>query len=207
MPNYKLTYFDFDGGRGESARIAFHMGAIAFDDDRVSFAQFSAMRASTPFNALPVLWIDGAPVSQSNAINRYVGKLAGLYPEDTLQALYCDEAMDAVEDLGLHIGLTIGLKDAALKEAREKLVEGRLPTYVRGLDRLLERGGGQYFADGRMTVADLKAFVQIRTFKRGTLDHIPAHLVDELAPALSKHHDRVANDPRVVAYYAKRAAQ
>src|SRR2546429_4863078 len=30
MPKLKLTYFDFDGGRGEPARLALHIGGIAF---------------------------------------------------------------------------------------------------------------------------------------------------------------------------------
>jgi hypothetical protein len=55
MPRYKLTYFDFDGGRGEPIRIAFHAAGIAFEDHRLNFAQFSEMRQSTPFNSLPVL--------------------------------------------------------------------------------------------------------------------------------------------------------
>ena len=51
------------------------------------------------FNSVPVLEIDGKAVTQSNAMNRYVGKMAGMYPTDELQALYCDEVMDAIEDL------------------------------------------------------------------------------------------------------------
>ena len=57
---------------------------------------------------------------------RYVGKMAGLYPEDQRQALYCDEAMGAVEDL-LHQSVgSFGLEGDELKEAREKLTDGWL---------------------------------------------------------------------------------
>ncbi len=90
-----------------------------------------------------------------------------------------------------------------LKKAREELVEGRLATYIKGLDGLLARGGGQYFADGRMTVADLKVFVETRNLAKGTLDHVPTDIVEKLAPALAEHRDRIANDPRVVAYSAR----
>ena len=31
MPSYKLTYFDFAGGRGEPIRIALHAAGVAFD--------------------------------------------------------------------------------------------------------------------------------------------------------------------------------
>lgn len=203
MARYKLSYFDFDGGRGEPVRLAFHFGGIAFDDHRVGFQDFGALRGKLRFNALPVLEIDGVAVTQSNAMCRYVGKLAGLYPEDAMQALYCDEALDAVEDISQKIDPTIGLKGAALLEARQQLVAGALSTHVKGMGELLARGGGSFFADGRITVADLKAFVQTRWLTRGALDHVPTDLVARLAPALVEHQARIAQDPRVVAYYAR----
>lgn len=94
MSDYKLTYFDFDGGRGEPIRIAFHIAGLAFEDNRISFPEFSEMRRGVRFNSLPVLEIDDAAITQSNALSRYVGKVTGLYPADHLQALYCDEVPD-----------------------------------------------------------------------------------------------------------------
>ncbi|EDM64598.1 hypothetical protein PE36_09853, partial [Moritella sp. PE36] len=99
MPKYKLTYFDIDGGRAEPLRIAFHTAGINFEDKRISFPEFGEMRSDTRFNSVPVLDIDGAQITQSNAISRYVGKMGGLYPADDLQALYCDEVLDALEDI------------------------------------------------------------------------------------------------------------
>lgn len=203
MTRFKLTYFDIDGGRGESIRLALHIGGIEFEDVRLTGSDFRQERQSFRFHALPVLEIDGRQITQSTALVRYVGKLAGLYPTDDLQALYCDEAMDAVEDLSHAIGRTFGLQDDALKQARADLVEGRLTTYVKGLDGLLARGGGQFFGAGRMTVADLKVFVATRSLAKGVLDHVPTDIVEGLAPALAEHRDRVANDPRVMAYYAR----
>jgi len=203
MNQFKLIYFDFDGGRAESIRLAFHIGGIDFEDVRLKFPEFREAQPSFRFHALPVLEIDSQPITQSNAHLRYVGKLAGLYPTDDLQALYCDEAMGAVEDVGHAVGKTLGLQGDALKQAREEFVQGRLATYIKGLDELLARGGGQFFADGRMTVADLKVFVETRTLAKGTLDHVPTNIVEELAPALAEHRERIANDPRVVAYYAR----
>jgi glutathione S-transferase len=205
VPNYKLSYFDFNGGRGESVRIAFHAAGIKFEDDRLTFQEFSAMRHNTRFNSLPVLEIDGKQVTQTNAMLRYVGKLGGLYPDDDMQALYCDEVLGAVENLSHHIGRTIGLQGDELREAREKLVEGWLPIFLRGLDSLLTRGGGQYFVDNRLTVADLKVFVQTGWLMSGALDHVPQDFVQQVAPALVSHRERLVADPTVVAYYASRA--
>ena len=204
MSSYKLTYFDFDGGRAEPIRIAFHAAGIDFEDNRISFPEFGEMRQSTRFNSVPLLEIDGAEVTQSNALSRYVGKMAGLYPEDDLQALYCDEVLGALEDLIHYIVQTFGLQDEELRLAREKLVDGWLSVYLRGLDQLLARGGGEYFADNGLTVADLKSFVQTRSLRSGNLDYVPTDLVQRLAPGLVEHQERIESDPRVVAYYATR---
>ena len=79
MAKLKLTYFDFDGGRGEPARLALHIAGIAFEDHRIAGQDWPAFRDRTPFLAMPILEVDGQRITQSNSINRYIGKLAGLY--------------------------------------------------------------------------------------------------------------------------------
>ncbi len=204
MTNIKLTYFDFDGGRAEPVRIALHHGGIAFEDDRISFPEFAEMRTTTRFNSVPTMEIGGTIVTQTNAMLRYVGKQVGLYPEDDLQAFFCDEPMEAIEDLLHRIVSTFGLEGDELKAAREELAAGWITTFLKGLDELLVRGGGEYFADKRLTVADLKVFVQMRSLENGTLDHVPTDIVEQVAPALAAHRDRIAADPVVTAYYATR---
>ena len=205
MPSYKLTYFNFDGGRGEPIRIALHAAGIEFEDERLSFEQFGDMRLGTPFNALPVLSIDDADVTQTNSLLRYVGKMANLYPTDDLQALYCDEVMSVLEDINHKVGQTLFLQGEELRVAREKLADGWLPVFLKGLDSLLARGGGEYFADNQLTVADLKAFVQVSSLRSGLLDHVPTDLVDRLAPALVEHQSRIEAEARVTAYYTSRS--
>ena len=46
--------------------------------------------------------------------------------------------------------------------------------------------GGQYFADGRLTVADLKVFVWIRHLTSGQLDHVPVDLPDQAPVRLAQ---------------------
>jgi len=206
MAKLKLTYFDFDGGRGEPARLALHIGGIAFEDHRIAGKDWPAFRDNTPFLALPTLEVDGHVVSQSNSINRYVGKLTGLYPKDDWQAFLCDEVMDAAEDISTRIAQTIDLPEDAKKKAREKLATGHITRYLEQLQARLKAAGGEYFADQRLTVADLKVFMLIRWLRSGVLDHIPKDLVDRVAPQLVKHYERVANHPKVAEYYQRRKA-
>jgi glutathione S-transferase len=204
MSKIVLTYFDFDGGRGEPARLALHIGGIAFEDRRVGMQDWPTLRDKMPFQAMPLLEADGNSVAQSNTIIRYVGKLAGLYPKDDWQAALCDEIMDASEDIGSRIGGTMQLADDAKKKARETLAAGAITRHLEQLAVRLKNGGGEYFVDKRLTVADLKVFGLVRWLRSGALDHIPKDLVDRVAPALVQHNERVASNPKIAAYYAAR---
>ena len=206
MAKLKLTYFDFDGGRGEPARLALYLGGVAFEDQRIAGKDWPAFRGKTPFLAMPMLEVDGTVVSQSNSINRYVGRLTDLYPVDAWQALLCDEVMDAAEDIGTRIGNTIDLAGDAKREARERLAAGHITHYLEQLQARLTAAGGEYFADRRLTVADLKIFMLVRWLRSGALDHIPKDLVDRVAPLLVKHFERVAGHPKIVEYYRRRKA-
>lgn len=203
MPQLKLTYFDFHGGRAEPARLAMHIGAIAFEDHRFTFPEFAEVRKATPFGQVPTLHVDGTVVTQSDAIIRYVGKLAGLYPVDAYQALLCDEVMCVVEDATVRLVPSFRMTGDEQKEARFALVNGSMPVYLRWLQSQLMAHGGEYFAGNRLTVADLKVFVDVRGLNSGRLDHVPTDLVEKVAPALNAHMERIANMPAVLQYYAK----
>ena len=206
MPKLKLTYFDFDGGRGEPARLALHVGGIAFEDHRIPGPEWPKHRDTMPFRTMPVLQADGKVLTQSNTINRYVGRLAGLYPKDDWQATLCDEIMDATEDIGSRIGATIAMADDHKKKAREALAADLLPRHLETLDAKLKANGGEYFADKRLTVADLKVFMLVRWLRSGVLDHIPKDIVDRNAPLLVKHFERVSGHPKIMEYYQRRKA-
>ncbi len=207
MDKIKLTYFDFSGGRTEPARLAFHLGGIPFEDDRFAPADFPQVRKATPLNQVPVLQIGERVVTQSDAITRYAGKLAGLYPQDELQALLCDEVMGGLEDVIVKIAATLGMKGDELKAAREALARDALPRYLRWLAGQLASHGGAFFADNRLTIADLKALVVLRWVSSGVLDHIPTDIVATVAPTLVDYVRRIGETPAIAQYYQARAGR
>lgn len=206
MDKLKLTYFDFSGGRAEPARLALHIGGIPFEDYRFAFGEFPEVRKTTPLHQVPTLHINEVQVTQSDAITRYVGRLAGLYPDDALQALFCDEILSALEDINTTLGATFVMKGDALKTAREALMADQLPRYLRWMQSQLESHGGEYFADSRLTVADLKALVILRWLGSGKLDHIPTDLVKTVAPKLAVYVERIGATPAIVQYYGMQSA-
>jgi glutathione S-transferase len=202
MPKIVLTYFDFDSSRGEVARLVMRVGGIEFEDKRIARSDWPALRDKMPYQALPELEVDGKVLAQSNTINRYLGKLAGLYPKDDWQAALVDEVMDAVEDISTRIGSTFSLAGEARQKAREALAAGSLAHFLRQFEARLKAGGGEWFVENRLTIADLKCYLFVRWLKTGVLDHIPADIVEQHAPLLAKHSERVENYPQVAAYYA-----
>ena len=204
MNTLKLTYFDFSGGRAEPARLALHIGGISFEDYRFAPADFAEVRKTTPLNQVPTLHVNDVQVTQSDAITRYAGKLAGMYPEDAFQALLCDEVLGALEDVNIGIGATFRMTGDELKNARETLAAGLLSKYLRWLEHQLESHGGQFFADKRLTIADLKAFVILRWLSSGKLDHVPVDLINRTAPKLRDYMNRIAGLPAIAQYYANR---
>jgi glutathione S-transferase len=203
MTQLKLSYFDFHGGRAEPARLALAVGGIAFEDHRFAFPEFAEVRAATPFGQVPTLTVDGVMVTQSDAITRYAGKLAGLYPADAYQALLCDEVMSVVEDATIRLSPTFRMTGDAQKEARLALVNHAMPVYLAWLQARLLAQGGEFFADNRLTVADLKVFVDVNGLNSGRLDHVPTDLVEQVAPALNAHLKRIAQTPAIGKYYAQ----
>jgi glutathione S-transferase len=199
----KITYFDNHGGRAEPTRIALTAAGIPFTDERVQFKDWLPMKASTLLGSLPVIEVDGQKLTQSNAINRWAGRLAGLYPEDAWQAAQCDEICDIVEHLSVVMGPSFGMKGDEQKRERERLAEVAIPMYVSGLGKRLAERGGVWFAAGQFTIADLKVADLVRMLTSGRLDHIPVDLVERVSPAVVEHRQRVLAEPRVKAYYAK----
>jgi glutathione S-transferase len=85
-------------------------------------------------------------------------------------------------------------------------VASHLTRYLDQLQAKLTAAGGEYFADRRLTVADLKVAMLIRWLRSGVLDHVPKDLVDTVAPQLVKHFERVVSHPKVAEYYQRRKA-
>lgn len=193
-PKLKLTYFDFEG-RGEPARLIMTMGQLEFEDERIAIDHWQQHKPSMPLGVVPVLTVDDRQVTQSNSINRYLGKLAGLYPEDTLQALLCDEVMDAVDDVIAKILPSFEMEEAEKKLAREEWLEGPLTQHLTWLDKQLQTAGGRYFADHSLTIADLKVMVWIKSLKTGSVDYIPADCVEQRAPRILTHYRAISRHP------------
>jgi glutathione S-transferase len=108
----KLTYFDI-AGLAEAIRLACFVGGLEFEDERLNFEQFAKLKDTFPFKQVPILTInENIVVAQSNAILRYVGNLASLYPKnDILEAAFVDQILAHLYDFGTYVRPTYGIQD------------------------------------------------------------------------------------------------
>ena len=195
----RLRYFPFPG-RAAAIRDALRIGRVAFDDIHVQPDRFQEQKVAgeLPFGSLPVLDVETrggtSSAAQSNAILRFAGRLAGLYPiVDPVRALKVDEALDLGEDLYHVIAPSIAEQDAERRLAMRKvLAEATLPRWVGFLERLLVANGRTGFVVGdTLTVADLKLYWVADKLSNGTLDGIPKSLLDGF-PAVTAWRKNVA---------------
>lgn len=205
-PALKLTYFDAPG-RAESVRVALSLAGLPFEDARVDFGGFMALKAAggLPLGSVPVLEVDGVAMTQTGAMLRYVARLGApeLYPTDPMAAFVVDSALDTFNDtLSNALLPSLFERDAAKKLAmRADFVAGPMGHAFRYVEGLIARSGGPFLVGAELSIADLVIANQIRAIESGVLDGIGPEtlasypLLRGLSVAYTAH-------PRVVAHYA-----
>jgi glutathione S-transferase len=201
MAKPKLIYFDAPVSRGEECRLALHVAGVDFEDMRIKFETWPALKPQTPYGSLPVLEMPGQPpLAQTNAILVLIGRRHGLHPADDLEAARHEAMMQHVEDLRAAVGPTLRLKDPEKKAAREALAAQELPAWAQAAEKNIS--AVPFFGGAKLNVVDLKLHMAVRWFSGGKVDHIPATIFAGY-PKLMRVHDAVRDHPGVKSWYAK----
>ncbi len=210
MPQLRLTYFD-SPGRAEPLRVALSLAKIPFEDRRLKFAEFMALkqRGAFPLGSVPVLEVDGRPIVQTAAMLRYVAHLAGggMYPSDAREALLVDTVVDTLNDTVSHALLpSLFERDLEKKlEMRRALLAGPLTLALRYLEGLVAESTGPFVTGATLTIADILLGITVQQYRSGTLDGLGPEVL-EAYPRLRALGDAYAAHPGVVAYHNRGAA-
>jgi glutathione S-transferase len=201
MAKPKLIYFDAPVSRGEECRLALYLAGIDFEDVRIKFDAWPALKPQTPYGAMPVYELPGrTPLAHTNAILLLIGRAHGLHPADEFEAARHEGMMQHVEDLRANVGPTLRMPDDAKQAAREALVAGYLPAWAQAAEKNIT--GSPFFGGAKIGVVDLKLHMAVRWFIGGKVDHIPATIFAAY-PKLLGVHDAVRDHAGVKAWYAK----
>ncbi len=207
MPTLQLTYFD-SPGRAEPIRIALFIAKLPFEDRRIKFPEFAALReqGAFPLGSVPVLAVDGRPIVQTGAILRYVARLGqtDLYPTDPFAAIVVDSALETFNDTVSHaIAPSFFERDLDKKlDMRRALAAGPLALACRYVEGLIGAGSGPFLTGTTLTIADLVLGESVRQYRSGNLDGLSAETLAPY-PKLAALGDAYAAHPSVVAYNAR----
>ena len=195
----KLTYFDIEGV-AESVRLALLLSATPFEDVRVPFSEWPAMKPTTPNGQLPIMTIGGDDTNvktQSKAMLRWVGmtKSNTLYPTDKVFEI--EEMIGNLEDLqrAFHPAHYMGMRPEnfgypekfqsteegkkLIESMRTKFVKDELPKYIKCFTDKMEQHGGPFLVAGsEPTVADCAAVPVLRMLTCGFVDNVDPTCLD-----------------------------
>ncbi|EGZ28028.1 hypothetical protein PHYSODRAFT_554350 [Phytophthora sojae] len=202
-PKLKLTYMPHPG-RAEPIRLAFFIGGVEFEDERITREELANRKPSLPFNQLPVLEVDGDVIAQSLAILRYAGTLSGLYPAtDAVAAYRIDEIFALLDDMFNFPlwGASFREKDAEKQLAmRGELATGMVAKTLGFLENRIIKNKGPYAAGSTLTVADLAIYGVLLGWKTG-VPGFPTTIADSYTN-LQRVFKQVKKHPKVVEWDA-----
>eukprot|EP00045_Choanoeca_perplexa_P003607 m.32182 g.32182 ORF g.32182 m.32182 type:complete len:204 (-) comp12135_c0_seq4:87-698(-) len=197
-PKIILTYFPFEA-RALPIRLAFHIGGIEFEDRRVSFAEFGAMRDTLPLGQLPVLQVDGKTYTQTMAMARYACKLANLEATDPIELMAVHEISEVMAEC-LYKAPSHA-DETEKKRLREEYAGNKMKKLLKFVDTRIAEANKVHAVTDTVTEADLSLAMIVCMLKNGTFDYVPQDYTDQF-PALTRAYDALMAVPAVKAYFA-----
>ena len=197
----KIIYFNFPFWRAEIARIPLYISNTKFEDKRITSEEFSYIKENgkmtdgtiIPFSQLPVLVIDGQSIAQTGAIARICGKISGFYPDSLVEAGKVDQIIDTATDINMLMRPSMREQDPEKKKLmRQELSKNDLPKYFGYLENLL-KDENIWFAENRMTIADIAIWRLMGWLKSGVIDDIPQDITDDFNK-LNRVYNEVNNN-------------
>ncbi|XP_078578265.1 hematopoietic prostaglandin D synthase-like isoform X1 [Branchiostoma floridae x Branchiostoma japonicum] len=196
-PKYKLSYFDMRA-RAEPTRMMFAAAGIDFEDDRIPFDKWPALKGTTPMGQLPVLEVDGFKLCQSMPIARFVAKETGMAGKTNIEQAQADAFVDEI------VPLLPTLYDVAIDFPTDEAKRAeQAAEFEKDMVRRLERceklcGSNGFLVGNSLLWCDLVLHTvgdNIENYKPGTLKSYPK---------LSRVMASVNANPKIAAWIAKR---
>ncbi|XP_078659354.1 hematopoietic prostaglandin D synthase-like [Branchiostoma floridae x Branchiostoma belcheri] len=194
-PQYKLTYFNLRA-RGELTRFIFAAAGVQYDDNRIEFSEWPALKEKTPMGQMPLLEADGKVVCQSGAIARYMARETGLGGKSSWEEAQVDMFVCGVDDLITKLCDAHFASDEAVKEERTKALGPYVSKFLDNYEKLCGPEG--HLVGTSLTYADLAFFVGMHDLWQHRADAL------EKYPKLAKVAETVKGNKGVAAYLAER---
>ncbi|GAU98994.1 hypothetical protein RvY_10057 [Ramazzottius varieornatus] len=203
-PKVTLHYFNLRA-RGELIRWILSYSGQEWVDHRIEFAEWPAIKATTPFGQLPYIEIEGKePLAQTYAIARYLSRQHGLagtnaWEEGQVDAL-ADYAADAAKGFSTYVQAFMAKDEKKAQAAREEYTGTTVKPFLSTFEKTLQhnKSGSDYLVGTKPSWAD---FVVVQLLDEA--QRLKSDLLDPF-PLLKAHQDRVHNLKGIKEFLAKR---
>ena len=155
-----ITYFDIRG-RAEPVRLILEDQDQPYEDRQVLPEEWSELKPTTPFGALPLFSANGLRLSQSHAIYRHLARTYGLYPAAEADRARCDVAIEALRDAKDQLGGSFWRP--RFEEGRAAFLSDEIPITLARLETFLAENpkGPAFWVGETTTLVDYLAFAYV----------------------------------------------
>ncbi|GMT36212.1 hypothetical protein PFISCL1PPCAC_27509, partial [Pristionchus fissidentatus] len=169
---YKLYYFNLRA-RAEVARQLFALAGEPFEDIRIEFDDWFTdvkPRGEMPFDALPVLDVDGTKIAQSLTIARFLAREFGFAGKSVYEQAVVDSIADQYSDFFPHVRpflrTLLGFESHDLDTLLIETVRPARNEFFAQMTKLLQASESGFLVGQTVTFADLLLAEHVSTFKQ-----------------------------------------
>ncbi|KAJ1723555.1 transferase activity protein [Coemansia erecta] len=207
--SFILRYFNVTG-RAEASRLLLTIAKVNWTEENPEWPQ---EKENQPFGRLPVLVEKSANneadfvLSESHAIERYLGRLTGLLPSNLKEAARQEELQEQLGDIAEQFSRQI-VEYEDLKKAAQESFNDLLDRMFRVHSKILRENGnnGHYFGDTLsfidvMSYSFLNLFITYMEIYRSDIASV---FQSRMTPEFVKLVAAVESDPLLESYIAQR---
>jgi len=199
-PKMKLVYFNIRG-RGEILRQVMVVGGMEFEDERIEFKDWPALKPKTPSGQLPYMEIEGKPFTQSMALARFLAKRCKLMGKNEMDELSVNVVASQLGDMRNSLVRirfdSIDTEDQK-KQLKEKYETETLIKFLDGHEKTLNENKNGFLVGDGVTLADLLLQDLLDTQLKHTPDVLTKY------PKVTAHRKKITTLPKLIDYLAKR---
>lgn len=136
--SYKLSYFPAEA-KAELIRFIFVQTDTEYQNIRIPFEEWPALKPSTPFGYLPILEVDGETLAGSGPIARYMAEKLGLAGSSDIENVKIAGIKDVQDEVVVKMVRAFFEKDEAKKKAAEtEVIENFIPKYLNLMETIIK---------------------------------------------------------------------
>jgi len=197
MAEYKLIYLDF-AALGEPIRWVLKLAGKEFEEERIPFEEFSKHKSRFPLGQVPILYENGAELTQSTPIISYLCRKFGFVSQDEFINYRGAEIEEIVTDARAPFrGWMFNGDESKKTQLRQEFLDNVVPMHFRKISSLLKdtaernKSEGKFIGGDKITMGDLILTSYVMIFSAG-LQISPKDLLQDFENILELHDAVIA---------------